>query len=118
MNKNINQIQNLNEQEIEDIFSSLKFKKTHIPQFNFPVTFPVTFAQESSVKTSILSPYLLYKSYLKIAGPLLALPAFVFLFSFFSVNNVSNLEEKNLAMLEQSNNRLLAEIENLETKDK
>jgi hypothetical protein len=94
------------EKEIETVLETQFFKHTYVPEFKFPEV------------VSIKSPYSWYKSYINIAAPLLALPAFIFVFAFIfnqnSNNNLANSKNKDLAMLEASNNRLLAEIQTLD----
>ncbi len=106
MQNKIEKNKELTEIEIEKVLETVVFKHTFVPAFKFPEAI-------SPVK----SPYTWYKSYIQIAAPLLFLPAFIFAFSFLfnssSLNN-SKAGDKNLAMLEASNQKLLKDIQSLE----
>jgi hypothetical protein len=99
------------EKEIEEVLMTQNFKHVYVPAFKFP----------EEIK-NVKSPYTWYKSYVQFAAPLLALPAFIFVFAFlFNGNSSSNIvknDDKNLAMLEESNARLISQIEDLENLDK
>jgi uncharacterized membrane protein YvbJ len=90
------------EREIEQVLETQVFKQTYVPAFKFPDTLK-----------SIESPYAWYKSYIKIAGPILAMPVFIFIFSFF-LKDTTSPSAQNLAMLEASNQKLLKEIQTLD----
>jgi uncharacterized membrane protein YvbJ len=102
MKNNLENKTEFTEREIEQVLETQVFKQVYVPAFKFPET----------VK-SIQSPYSWYKSYIKIAGPILAMPVFIFIFSFF-LNDSASPNTQSLAMLEASNQKLLEEIKTLD----